>query len=347
MSHDYYFKGRQYMRGLFYIIALIIFILSAAYLFIFICNIKSIKWFKGPSKEGKFADSNGKKIYYRIKGKGGAVIVIINSIGSSQAEWWPIQNGIGQKCRVITMDRPGYGWSTSESDEVTASSFAEELDMVLKFEKIRKQIFIVANGTGVVFARYYCASRQSKVLGALFVNPLPLRYSAWKEAIESIDECPNMIEAAKKMQYKASKGIFRIMQPFKGYRLDLRYKRHIIEHYSKTENYDTMQNEISQLDKIFGEIESAGKFPPIPLRILYPAGESLIRDWVRNGINEYSARQLGRKFQELSTDIMSLSPQSTFLEVEGSGEHIHLSKPDIIIKEIKTMISEQKKAKKT
>lgn len=335
------------MRGLFYSIAFIIFILLAAYFFIFICNIKSVKWFKGPSKEGKFADSNGKKIYYRIKGKGGAVIVIINSIGSSQAEWWPIQNGIGQKCRVITMDRPGYGWSTSESDDVTAAGFAEELDMVLKFEKIRKPIFIVSNGTGVVFARYYCASHPSKVLGALFINPLPLRYSAWTEAIESIDECPNMIDLAKKMQYKASKGIYRIISPFRGYRLDIRYRRHIIEHYSKTENYDTMQKEISQLVKILDEIESSDKFPSIPLRILYPAGESLIRDWVRNGINEYSARQLGRKYQELSTDIMGLSPYSTYLEVAGAGEHIHLSKPDVVIKEIQTMISEQKTAKKS
>ncbi len=335
------------MRGLFYSIAFIIFILLAAYIFIFICNIKSVKWFKGPSKEGKFADSNGKKIYYRIKGKGGAVVIIINSIGSSQAEWWHIQNEIDQKCRVITIDRPGYGWSTSESDDTTASGFAEELDMVLKFEKIRKPIFIVSNGTGVVFARYYCASHPSKVLGALFINPLPLRYSAWTEAIESIDECPNMIDLAKKMQYKASKGIYRIISPFRGYRLDIRYRRHIIEHYSKTENYDTMQKEISQLVKILDEIESSDKFPSIPLRILYPAGESLIRDWVRNGINEYSARQLGRKYQELSTDIMGLSPYSTYLEVAGAGEHIHLSKPDVVIKEIQTMISEQKTAKKS
>ncbi len=333
------------MRGLFYFIAIVILMLLAVYLYILICNIRSVKWSKGPSQEGKFAAANGKKIFYRIKGKGGAVVVIINSIGSSQAEWWPIQNEVGQKCRVITIDRPGYGWSTSESDDISASDFAEELNLILKFEKIRKSIFIVANGTGVVYARYYCVTHPTKVLGALFTNPLPLRYSAWTNVFTSIDECPNMIESAKKMQYKASKGIYRLMSPFRGYRLDLRYKRHIIEHYSKTENYITMQNELSQLDKIIAEIESADKFPPIPLRVLYPAGESLIRDWVRNGINEYSARQLGRVYQELSADVMSLSPNSSSLEVEGAGEHIHLGKPNVVIKEIKNMISEQKTKK--
>ena len=77
-----------------------------------------------------------------------------------------------QKCRVITIDRPGYGWSTSESENISASSVAKELNMILKFEKIRKPVYIVANGTGVLYARYYCANYPSRVLGVY----LPTRF---------------------------------------------------------------------------------------------------------------------------------------------------------------------------
>jgi len=327
------------MRGLFYFIAFIILVLFSVYIYILISNIRSVKWFNAPSQEGKFASGDGRKIYYRIKGKSGPVVVIINSIGSSQAEWWTIQNEVAQKCRVITIDRPGYGWSISESANISASGYAEILDMILKFEKIKKSIYIVANGTGMLYARYYCATHASRVSGALFTNPFPLSYSEWMDAIKGIDECPDMIETAKKMQYRASKGLYRLMSPFRGYRLDRRYKRHIIEHYSKTEHYNTMQNELSQLDNIIAEIETAGKFPSIPLRVLYPAGESLIRDFVRKGINEYSARQLGRAYQELSADVMTLSQYSSSTEVEGAGEHIHLAKPKIVIEEIINMVS--------
>lgn len=327
------------MIGLFYFLGIIIFIFLSIYFFILISNIRSVKWFNLPSQEGKFAAAGGKKIYYRIKGRSGPVVVIINSIGSSQAEWWHIQNESSQKCRVITIDRPGYGWSTSESENISASSVAKELNMILKFEKIRKPVYIVANGTGVLYARYYCANYPSRVLGVLFTNPLPLCYSDWMDAINSIDECPNMIETAKKMQHKAAKGIYRLVSPFRGYRLDHRYKRYIIEHYSKTEHYDTMQKELSQLDNILAEVESAGSFPPIPLRALYPAGESFIRDLIRKGINEYSARQLGRVYQELSKDVLTLSPESSSVEVEGAGEHIHLGKPNIVIEEIRNMVS--------
>jgi len=343
MSHDYVDTGRQKMRGFLYIIAIIILMFFSVYFFILISNIRSVKWFNEPSQEGKFASGEGRKIYYRIKGKGGPVVVIINSIGSSQAEWWPIQNEVAQKCRVITFDRPGYGWSTSESEDITASGFAAELDMILKFEKIRKSIFIVANGTGMLYARYYCATHPAKVLGALFTNPFPLRYSEWMDAIKDIDECPDMIETAKKMRYMASKGIYRMISPFRRYRLDHRYKRHIIEHYSKTEHYDMMQKEFSQLDNINSEIEIAGSFPSIPLRVLYPAGEPLIRDYIRKGINEYSARQLGRAYQELSSDVMTLSPYSSSVEVEGAGEHIHLGKPKIVAEEILNLVSKTHK----
>jgi len=327
------------MRGLFYIIATIIFICFSAYFFILLSNIRGAKWFNEHSQEGKFASGEGRKIYYRTRGKSGPVVVIINSIGSSQAEWWSIQNELAQKCRVITFDRPGYGWSTSENENITAAGFAEELDMILKFEKIRKPIFIVANGTGVLYAIYYCATHPTKVSGALFTNPFPLRYSEWMDAIKDIDECPDMIETVTKMRYKASKGIYRLISPFRGYRLDHRYKRYIIEHYSKTEHYDMMQKELSQLESINAEINAAGRFPSIPLRVLYPAGEPLIRDYIRKGINEYSARQLGRAYHELSTDIMTLSPYSSSVEVEGAGEQIHLGKPKIVIEEIISLVS--------
>ena len=42
-----------------------------------------------------------------LKVKCNAVVVIINSIGSSQYEWWPVQNEIDLKGRIITTDRIG------------------------------------------------------------------------------------------------------------------------------------------------------------------------------------------------------------------------------------------------
>lgn len=97
------------MTFFYYASAFILLVAASVYSFIIFSRSINRKWFDTPPQEGKFADSKGKKIFYRIKGKGGAVVIIINAIGSSQAEWWPIQDEIGKKCRIITFDRPGYG----------------------------------------------------------------------------------------------------------------------------------------------------------------------------------------------------------------------------------------------
>lgn len=317
-----------------------IFICGLTYLFIFISVQRNIKWFKNASAEGKYADFHGKKIFYRVKGKGEPVVVVLNDIGSSQAEWWPIQNEVAQKFRMITWDRAGYDWSTPEEDLRSCAKICDELDSILKFERIKKPIFLVANGTGTVYARYYAMTHPLNVMGALFISPILLQYSHWLNTINETEECHNVFERTQKKRKYASRGIFRLLPPVMGYKLDRRYKRHIVEHYTKVENYDTIHLELSQIQNNLIEIEKAGAFPPIPLKILYPSNESLIREWIRSGTPEYSSRQLGRLHNELSGDILTLSPKADICEIEGTGEYIHLSKPDIVVKEIFEMVME-------
>lgn len=334
------------MGIIFCVAAFIVLATASACAFIFISRSINHKWFDSPPSEGKFADSNGKKLFYRVKGQGGAVVVVLGAIGGSQAEWWHIQNEIGQKCRIITFDRPGFDWSKSEEIDVKSfDAVSEEIKLILKFEKVRKPVYLVAYGTGAFYARHYAMSSPDKVLGILLVNPMPFRYAEWKEAVKNIDECPDLTKTAKKRKKLASTGIYRLMPPFRGYKLDKRYKRHIIEHYSRTANYDAMINELEQIELALNESAACSSFPEIPVRILFPSSESLIRNWVRNGISEYSARQLQRVYEDLSKDLLKISPCTSSTEVMGSGEYIHLSKPEIVVQEIREMVSAKKRKK--
>lgn len=322
------------MKWILYLLALTAAAYAVFFLFIVISRSKNIKWYGSSPSEGKFADANGKKIFYRVRGKGDPVIVVINAIGSSQAEWWPIQNEVGLQYRMITWDRAGYGWSSPVDSPRSAENVSKELDMILKVQRIKKPVYLVAHGTGTLYARHYASTRPQNVAGALFINPLPVQFSCWLNTVNESEEFCNLFEQTLKQKKKASKGLFRILPLFKGYQLDRRYSRDIVEHYTRMENYETMQLEFSELQESIKAIEAGNSFPAIPLRVLYPANESLIREWIRSGTPEYSARQLGRLHHELARDILKLSPKTTIHEIQGSGEHIHLSKPDILVKEI-------------
>ena len=105
----------------------------------------------------------------------------------------------------------------------TAKATAEELNIILKFKKIRKPVILVANHTGILLALYYAKTFPENVAGMILVNPFPLRYSDFINDIKDIDECADPLEIIDKNYSKATKGLFRMLSPYKGYRLDRRY----------------------------------------------------------------------------------------------------------------------------
>jgi pimeloyl-ACP methyl ester carboxylesterase len=320
---------------------LIALLFMLAVLFVLLSKPVNNRWYNNPYPEGKFLKSHQKKLHYRVTGKNEPAIVIITSAGSSQAEWWIIQNSLQLKYKTITWDRSGYGRSDSKKTEPTNAQIADEIDQILKFERIKKPVFLVAHGTGTIYAKYYAATRPDKVTGCLFVNPVPVNYAHWLDLVKENDDFPTIFETIEKRKNLASRGYYRIFSPIRGYKFSRRYKRAIVEHYTRIENYETAHRELSELLNNTDEINSLKLPLSVPVKILYPADESLVREWIKNGISEYSARQLVRIYQELCMENMDFSLSSSNLEIAGTGEHIHLSKPDIIIREIENMIGKK------
>lgn len=328
------------MKPLFYILICAALMIASYCIFIYLSFRINTKWFKNPPLEGKLVDINGKKIFMRVKGEGDT-IVVINAIGGSQAEWWSIQDALEQKFRIITYDRSGYGWSTQDDSPKTLEGICAELDSILNSEGVDKPVYLVSNGTGVIYSAYFALTRPEKVAGAVFINPPPLEYESWLENVNEKEDCSNIFELAQIKAKNAAKGVYRIFSPFKGYNPDKKYKKYIVEHYLRIENHKTVQAELAEFMSNISQLKNPD-FPPIPLRILNTSIEFLIKEWVQNGASEYSARQLGRIFEEMSKDILSLSPHATMIEVSDTGENIHLYKPEIVINEILETANTQK-----
>ncbi len=326
------------MNPLFYILIGIISAITLYYLYIYISIYTNIKWYNSPPTEGKISEGSEKKLHYRVMGEGDPAVIVISSIGSSQAEWWPIQDALKTKCRMITYDRAGYGYSEKSENPPTASNICEELDSILEQEEINKPVILVSHGSGVIYARYYAATRPDKVAKAFFINPPALDYKTWLNKTNECEDCPNIFELAQNKEKHASKGLYRVVSPIKGWvPKENLYKRYIIEHYTRSDNYKNTQSELSEFMSNIDALEKV-EFPPIPLKILKSSVEFLIRDWVRNGMSEYSARQLGRLHEKIFNDILTLSPESTLTEVDGPGENIHLENPEVVTEAISEFV---------
>lgn len=300
----------------------------------------SRKHLEKPPNEGKFFDAHGARLFYRVKGRYDPTIIVFNAPGSASCEWWAVQNEVTTFSRMICLDRPGYGRSTKSPHTRTASQVATELDMLLKFERTKKPLILLAHGFAAGYALHYARTHEQAVAGIIFINPYYMHHAKWQKSLHDFEEYVDLEQYFKRRMKLSRKGAFRLINPLKGYSLDKRYRSVIIEHYNAFQSYECALSEIAALDEVSTGINPAQKLNHIPIKLIYSGNESIIRDYLRRGIPEYSARQMSQLYQEQIKVFMGLSQKARFTEIESCGESLHLSNPQMLAREIENFVTE-------
>lgn len=294
-------------------------------------------WLKHPPEEGKFLDSNGRKLFYRARGKGDPAVIILPNSGRSSLEWWPVQNEI-EHARVISFERPGYGWSSGCQAAGTASDISEIIDSLLKFERIKKPVILVAEGLASIYVLHYACTRPNQIAGAVLINPVPVDYKHWTASLKELEDYQSPEKVAKKRMTLSKAGLFRLLSPYKRQLTRYKYGKLIAEFYNSPSVYAASLLEESMVPQSIEQIRESGSFPQIPLTVLYSSEEALIREWVKNGTSDYTARQAGRMYRILSLDNLYLSSRSRMVELHGGVEMLHMEDPKGIAAHINDMI---------
>jgi pimeloyl-ACP methyl ester carboxylesterase len=94
-----------------------------------------MRWYAKPKSPGEVIYLDDKRVYYTSKGKGSPTIVFEPGLGSSSADWWPIQDELSASALVLTYDRAGYGWSELANGPRTSRQIALELKGLLEDRK--------------------------------------------------------------------------------------------------------------------------------------------------------------------------------------------------------------------
>ena len=81
----------------------------------------------------------------------------------------------------------------------TLEGICAELDSILNSEGVDKPVYLVSNGTGVIYSAYFALTRPEKVAGAVFINPLP-EYESWLENVNEKEDCSNILNWRKLRQ---------------------------------------------------------------------------------------------------------------------------------------------------
>jgi pimeloyl-ACP methyl ester carboxylesterase len=129
----------------------------------------------------KFPLRKSGPVCYREAGRG-QTLMCLHGIGSSSGGWLHQLEGLSERFRIIAWEAPGYENSQPlEEDKPTAAMYAEALHGLIE-RLLLKDVIIVANSLGGLFAGAYVRAHGERVRSMFLISPTG-GYGAAEESV--------------------------------------------------------------------------------------------------------------------------------------------------------------------
>ncbi len=106
-----------------------------------------------------------------IKGTGSPTIIFESGLGTPLGNWDKIQTSISTNYRTISYDRKGIGQSPATDNPRTIENLVNDLDLLIRKNKIDGPIVLVGHSLGGHIVRKYQQLYPSKVVGLFLIDP--------------------------------------------------------------------------------------------------------------------------------------------------------------------------------
>lgn len=112
---------------------------------------------------------DGTQLFYRIRGQGAPTFVFVHGWCSRADHWSSQLRYFGRRHRVLALDRRGHGRSEAPGSGYTAARHAEDLEEVLRKERVRNAI-IVAHAGGVPAALALAVTAPARARALVLID---------------------------------------------------------------------------------------------------------------------------------------------------------------------------------
>jgi pimeloyl-ACP methyl ester carboxylesterase len=310
------------------------------------------QWMRAPLPPGRLVVSGDGRWYVTIKGQGQFTLVIEPCLGAPSPEWWPIQDALANRARVVTYDHAGYGWSEASAAPRTSAQIAIELHAVLHDANICGPYVLIGHSQGGLYAQHFARLYPDEVAGCIFLDPVSPQNDRFAQELSTrvfrgsgVDKLP----AIKLMGTLCKLGILPLLKPLLMKSPPFYYyknlPRDVVEtlwrHHLRPELYATAVAEYTQAFQAANLARLLERpFPNIPLTVIYHNAAIIIDEIVRyGGLSREEAQQVESLWEQLTRSYLELACESRWIVAEHSSHFIPLDQPDLVIAAITEMPS--------
>ena len=291
-------------------------------------------------------------VAYRLTGQGQTTVVITQGLGFASAEWWPIQDVLSKRARVLTWDRPGYGASASPRSPRTVTSIAAEALELLSGVAPDGPLVLVGHSQGGLYTNALARIAGVRVRGVALLDPAHPANGRLRRELPAPLFRRSRSDLAVGLRMGRRLARLRVMGAFKPLMMKgppfsycSQHPREALNsmwrHLTRPQAYETALAEYEELEFRTSppDLEPLGTFPPVPLVVLVHDPEVLIDHFVkRAGLARADAERVEALWGTLLSDHASLSPLGRLESVAGSGHLIHLEQPEVAVARIAELV---------
>jgi pimeloyl-ACP methyl ester carboxylesterase len=235
------------------------------------------------------------RLGYLLSGHGPAHILLFSGAGMSVQGWEPLYPGIERIGRVLAWNRFGLQGSDGPRGRQTGTAVMAALRELLAHAELRPPYVLVGHSLGGLFANLYARLYPQEVAGVLLI-----------EATHPGDHV-----VLRKHETQIERALAKLLALPNAF---LRRNLHA---------------ELAAVDDTVREVEAAGPFPPVPLRVI--TGGLTPRAWMMSP-GAVGARRANQ--QELAR----LSPLGEQVIAQKSGHFPQMTEPQLVLRVLEELL---------
>ena len=292
---------------------------------------------------GQLINIGSHQIHIHSAGEGSPTVIFESGGASWSMDWHLVQTEVAKFTRVCSYDRAGFGWSEAGPKPRSAAQIASELYALLEAATIPAPYILVGASFGGHPVRMFAKEHPEKVAGIILLD-------ARHEALDK-----KMPPAWKKME-NAGKGMYQFLLfaaktgllktlgklggekaiPPSAMKLPPALRQTYLEIGFQAKFFQSNLDELAAVAESDRRVSAAGPLGDIPLTV------------IRHGIPDIfakmpaeQARQAEQAWQELQSNLATLSSNSKMIVAEKSGHGIQTDQPELVVDAIRQMVKRQ------
>ena len=269
---------------------------------------------------GTFVSLETNKVHLHCIGEGSPIVVFDSGVGGSHLDWVNVQSSAGEFTQACSYDRSGYGWSEMGIKPRTSKRIVNELTEILKKAKKSPPYILVGHSFGGLNMQLFARTNPKDVMGLILIDSIHAeQYKRFEDAGIEIPTV-NTTRFLLGSKDQVTKGM---PEPYKGIAYEL---------VRSDEAVSSMFNELRNMDISTKEIATAEKMPDIPITVITHGKQVWDNPMFKN---------MEEIWLELQTKLSKSTSKGKLLVAKGSGHHIHLEQPKLILDEIKIILEKK------